>query len=294
MLTLVLFLISVGFVAAAAASAAHSPPPVDQALPVGVLGLVWRRTGERQTRNGKRTLWHADGDAARFARAYSADREGMRAVGFSWDDRTPCCWEPIPAPVPYTVEEAIAAAEARADSAERARERDRLAAAEAEWAANGAARADAIDALRVCLATRAWAWSKRKRELAQSLLGDRPTDRDARLARELVGEVEYLVETITARLGQERIEEWWARAGVADVRAAVHEACRTLSDMDADWATVRNARGWSAAHSHAGHVLASLPGLGQSEASHALRAVWAHRRQIPAELRVRVFGSAEA
>lgn len=206
----------------------------------------------------------------------------------------PVCWESVPAPVPYTVEEACAAAEACADSTDRARAREKLAAAEAEWAANGAARAEAIDALRACLRTRAWAWNRRKRELAQSLLGDRPSDRDARLARELVCKVEYLVETITARLGQERVTEWWERAAVPEVRTAAHEACRVLSEMDGDWATVRNSRGWSAAHSHAGHVLASLPELGQSEASHALRAVWAHRRQISPELRERVFGSAEA
>ncbi len=196
--------------------------------------------------------------------------------------------------MPYTVEEACAAAEARADAADRARAREKLAAAEAEWAANGAAREEAIDALRVCLRTRAWAWNKRKRELASSLLGDRPSDRDARLARELVGEVEFLVETITARLGQERVTEWWERAGLPDVRAAAHEACRVLSEMDGDWATVRNARGWSAAHSHAGHVLASLPTLGQPEASHALRAVYVHRRQISSAMREALFGSPEA
>lgn len=293
MFTLALFIIAVGLVAAAAASAAHDPLPLDEALPVGALGLAWRRTGERQTRNGKRVLWHAEGDTSRFARAYTADREGLRAVGFSWDDRTPCCWEPIPAPAPDEVEEACAHAEVLADSAERTRERDRLAAAEKEWAEGGAARAQAIDALRTCLATRAWAWNKRKRGLATSLLGDRPSDRDARLARELVGEVELLVRTVTQRLCEERIGKWWERAGVAEVRASVHEACRTLSEMDADWATVRNARGWSAAHSHAGHVLASLPTLGQPEASHALRAVWAHRRQISPGLRLAVFGSSD-
>ncbi|SDM31741.1 hypothetical protein SAMN05216360_101536 [Methylobacterium phyllostachyos] len=293
MFTIFLFLVSVGLVAAAAATAAHRPLPLDFALPVGALGLAWRNTGERQTRNGKRMLWKAEGDTTRYSRAYSADREGMRELGFSWDGSTPVCWEPVPAPVPYTVEEAIAAAEARADSADRAKKREALAAAEAEWAANGAARAEAIDALRACLKTRAWAWNKRKRELAESLLGDRPSDRDARIARELVAEVEYLVQTITARLGQERVAEWWERAAVPEVRAAAHEACQVLSDMDGDWATVRNARGWSAAHSHAGHVLASLPALGQPEASHALRAVWAHQRQIPAYLRERVFGSPE-
>lgn len=291
MFTLLFFLVSVGLVAAAAASAAHRPLPLDVALPVGALGLAWRSAGQRQTRNGPRTLWRAEGDVARYSRAYAADREGLRALGFSWDGSTPVCWEAIPAPVPYTVEEACAAAEARADSADRARAREKMEAAEAEWAVAGAARAEAIDALRACLKTRAWAWNRRKRELAQSLLRDRPSDRDARLAKELVGVVEFLVETITRRLGEERVTEWWERAGVAEVRAAAHEACQTLSDMDSDWATVRNARGWSAAHSHAGHVLASLPELGQAEASHALRAVWAHRRQIPAYLRERVFGS---
>ena len=95
----------------------------------------------------------------------------------------------------------------------------RLAAAEAEWAEGGAVRAEAIDALRTCLSTRAWAWNKRKRGLAQSLLGDRPSDRDARLARALVDEVELLVRTVTQRLGEERIAEWWERAGIAEVVA---------------------------------------------------------------------------
>lgn len=294
MFTILFFLVSVGLVAAAAASAAHRPLPLDEALPVGALGLAWRSAGQRQTRNGPRTLWKGQGDTGRYSRAYAADREGLRELGFSWDGGIPVCWEPIPAPVPYAFDEAIAAAEAVADSAERARERDRMAAVEAEWAANGAARAEAIEALRACLATRAWAWSKRKRSLTESLLGDRPSDRDARLAKELVDEVEYLVAGITLRLGQERIEEWWERARLADIRTAVHMACRVLSSMDADRATVRNDRGWSAAHSHVGHVLASLPVLGQSEASHALRAVWAHRRQITPELRLAVFGSAEA
>lgn len=294
MFTLLFFLVSVGFVAAAAASAAHRPLPLDVALPVGALGLAWRSAGQRQTRNGPRTLWRAEGDTTRYSRAYAADRDGLREVGFSWDGSTPVCWDAIPAPVPYTVDEACAAAEARADSADRARQREKLAAAEAEWAATGAARAEAIDALRACLKTRAWAWNKRKRELATGLLGDRPSDRDARLAKELVGEVEFLVGSITRRLGEERVTEWCERAAIAEVRAAVHEACRVLSDMDSDWATVRNDRGWSAAHSHAGHVLASLAELGQPEASHALRAVWAHRKQVPPALRERVFGSAEA
>lgn len=155
MFTLLFILVSVGFIAAAAASAAQRPLPLDVALPVGALGLAWRSAGERQTRNGKRTLWKGEGDTTRYSRAYAADREGMRAVGFSWDGGVPVCWEAIPAPVPYAYDEAIGVAEARADSADRARQREKLAAAEAEWAATGADRAAAIEALRACLRTRA-------------------------------------------------------------------------------------------------------------------------------------------
>lgn len=72
----------------------------------------------------------------------------------------------------------------------------------------------------------------------------------------------------------------------------MHEGCRFLSDRDQDHAAVRNRIGWSAAHSHVGHVLASMEVLGQAEASHALRAVYAHRKQLTPDLRLRIFGSA--
>lgn len=101
-----------------------------------------------------------------------------------------------------------------------------------------------------------------------------------------------MIEAVTARLGAERIQDWWERASLPEVRVAVLEACRVLSSYDEDFAALRNGVGWSAAHSHVGHVVASLPELDQSQASHALRAVRAHRRQIPTELRERIFETA--
>ncbi|MCJ2035592.1 hypothetical protein [Methylobacterium sp. J-068] len=118
---------------------------------------------------------------------------------------------------------------------------------------------------------------------------DQPTARAARIAAELVTEVEAMIAAVIARLGKERIIEWWDRAGDEGVRIAVLQACRVLSGLDEDRAAIRNGIGWSAAHSHVGHVVASLSELDQTQASHALRAVWTNRKQIPVELRERIF-----
>ncbi|KQP91357.1 hypothetical protein ASF60_18105 [Methylobacterium sp. Leaf113] len=297
MVTLVLLLVAMGAIAASAVAASHSPLPVEQALPVGVLGLAWRNAGTRQTRFGQRTLWLADApdrDVARYSRAYSAGRDALREAGFSWDSLTPVCWEAVPAPAEDDVLAAVAVAEAAADAVDAVREQARveaIRAADREWIANGAPRAEAIAALRECLETKSWAWNKRKKTLAESLLGDRPSVRDAVLARELVGEVELLIENVTARLEALMESPWWERAGIEAVRVAVHEGCRFLSDRDEDRAAHRNGIGWSAAHSHVGHVLASMESLDQAKAAHALQAVYPHRRQLTPELRAGIFGT---
>lgn len=291
MFSLILLAIALG---AIAASAAHSPVPVTQALPLACLGLSWRRVGERNTRNGPKVLWTSEhgGDTSPFQRAYAADRDAMRTVGFSWDDRTPVCWESIPAASDEDVLAVVAAAESKADAI---REQERVAKLHAarDWLENGAERAAAVARLKACLDQRPWAWTPRKKKWAVAILEypDCPTERAARIAGELVDEVETMIAVVIARLGTVRIEEWWERAGLAEVRVADLEACRVLSGRDEDFAALKNGIGWSAAHSHVGHVVSSLPKLDQTQASHALRAVWAHRRQISAELRGRVFGS---
>lgn len=297
MVTIALLVLALGALAASAVAASNSPVPVSEALPVGVLGLTWRSAGPRQTRHGQRMLWLADApdcDTARYSRAYGAGRDALRAAGFSWDSLTPVCWEAIPALADDDVFAAVAVAEAAADAVDAQKEEARVAAVQAadrEWIANGAPRAEAIEALRQCLETKSWAWNRRKKTLAESLLGDRPSVRDAGIARELVAEVELLIEQITARLNALMESPWWERAGIPEVCVAVHEACRVLSDRDQDHAAVRNRVGWSAAHSHVGHVLASLEVLNQAQAAHALQAVWPHRRQLTPELRARIFGT---
>ncbi|MCJ2040825.1 hypothetical protein MKK55_17995 [Methylobacterium sp. J-059] len=134
MLTLILFVITLGVVCASAYAAAQRPLPLVEALPVGALGLSWRRVGERRTQNGPKTLWLADaGDEAVFSRLYRADRDGMRELGFSWGGERPgeydkpVCWEPVPAPS----NDRFAAAFARADGIA-GEEQARRAEAEAE------------------------------------------------------------------------------------------------------------------------------------------------------------------
>lgn len=295
MFTLIILALGMAAIAASFLSTSTSPITVEQALPAGVLALSWRRVSEIRTRNGLRTLWTGEGETAAFARAYSADRDGMRSAGFSWDNNTPVCWEAVPAPEDADVLAAVAAAESAADAIEAGKAAARIAAvqqADRDWLAHRAERERAIARLKACLDGQPWAWTKRKQEWAVSLLKDRPSERDARLADELVDEVEFMIAEVIKRLGAVRIEEWWDRAGDEGVRAAVLQACRLLSGLDEDRAAIRNNIGWSAAHSHTGHVVASLPELDQTQASHALRAVWAHRRQIGAELRAAIFGSA--
>ncbi|MCJ2009490.1 hypothetical protein [Methylobacterium sp. J-092] len=291
MISLILLALALGGIAASAYAAAHSPLPATQALPAGVLALSWRRVGERNTRNGKKTLWAAEGfDTSAFQRAYAADRDAMRTVGFSWDDRTPVCWESIPPAADEEVLAVVAAAESKADAI---REQERVAKiqeADRDWLEHGAERAQAIARLRACLDQRPWAWTPRKKEWGTAILAaDQPTARGARIAGELVDEVEAMIAEVTRRLGAVRIEEWWERAEIESVRIAVLTACRVLSDLDGDYAAIRNGGGWSAAHSHTGHVVSAFDALDQCQASHALRAVWAHRKQIPVELRVRIF-----
>lgn len=156
MLTLLLLALSLAALAASIAASAHRPVPIVEALPVAALGLRWSRVGERQTRNGPRTFWTAVGGYAPFSRLYDADRDGMRDLGFSWADGSPCCWEPFPAPT----DAAFEAAFARADEKEAAI-RAKAAAARAVVAPEVEAdRLTAVDVLRASLKAMPWAWSR--------------------------------------------------------------------------------------------------------------------------------------
>ena len=116
MFTLIIFALGMAAIAASFLSTTPGPLKFEEALPAACMGLAWRRVGERNTRNGKRTLWAAQGDTSWFQRAYAADREATRTAGFSSDDRTPVCWEGIPTASDEEVLAVVAAAESKADA----------------------------------------------------------------------------------------------------------------------------------------------------------------------------------
>jgi hypothetical protein len=287
-------------IAASIAASANRPVPVVEALPVACLGLRWSRLRDVRTGNGPRVLWAGEGDTAHFRAALNAARPALSDVGFSWGTRErnggdviPVCWE-NPARPESDVLDAVAVAEQAVREkaeADRLKAQAEAAAEAAAWYRDGAARQEAVDALRASLKAMPWAWSRRKAELARALLKDRPSERDARLARELVDEVETMVAGVLARVGSERIEACWERAADPVVRAAALSASRVLSALDEDHASIDNKSGWSKAHSHSGHVLSGLDELDQTQASQALRAVYAHRRQLPRKLREAVLGA---
>jgi hypothetical protein len=85
----------------------------------------------------------------------------------------------------------VAAAESKAAALQEQERVARVQAEDRDWLENGAAGSEAIARLKACLDEKPWAWTKRKRELAAAILEypDRPTERAARIAGELVDEV---------------------------------------------------------------------------------------------------------
>ena len=137
-----------------------------------------------------------------------------------------------------------------------------------------------------------WAWSRSQRDRATEIYaeGDRPSAWAAKEARRLVEHIDTVIKRVTAKAQTERREKWWKLAGDPEIQREVHGATKLLSSWDEDHATIENSSGWSKAHTHLGWVLAGMQSLGQTEASHALWAVYAHRRQLPSEMRLKLFG----
>lgn len=286
--------------------AAPVPMPIGAAIPLAGLGLTWRRLRTVRTGRGERGFWIGDGDAARYSRAWRLVKPEMNSAGYSWGTAErnggqvqPVFWED-PAQPDAAAVEAISAAEAAlaADDCRLAEvEARRAREAELEAELNGDARRADMEALRTSLRTKAWAWSRRKRDVAAALLAEPPGPSGAprataaKLAREMTAQVDAAIEAVRARVASDKSHaDWLAKAGDPEVRMAVHYATQVLSDLDRDMASLENGVGWSKAHTHAGHVLAGLPELSQIEATHALAAVWRHRRQLRPELLRRIFG----
>ncbi|MGU3362298.1 hypothetical protein ACLBWX_18380 [Methylobacterium sp. M6A4_1b] len=313
MFTLLMLIIAVGAIAASAYAAAQRPIPIVEALPVGALGLTWRRLGERRTGYGPKMLWIADaGDEAYYSLLYRTAKDDMRALGFGWGGETygsydrPVCWEPIPEPTDAHYEDGIYRAENKSRievdrrDAEEFERRRRVEAAEVKRRAQAEQereeRIAAVETLRLRMKELPWAWTRSQRDRASEVLAERdeiPSEWAAKAAKRLVETCDDMVRRVTLRAQTERREEWWVRAADPAIQAEVHEATKILSSRDEDWATIDNDSGWSKAHTNLGHILAGMPSLAQCEASQALWAVWAHRRQIPTAMRSALFGEAK-
>lgn len=73
---------------------------------------------------------------------------------------------------------------------------------------------------------------------------------------------------------------------------ALREAVGLLASCDDDKATVRNARGWSKAHTELGHTLDLLGIRTWTQAAVALRLCWTYRKQVPPHLLAVLFEGA--
>ncbi|MFJ7437785.1 hypothetical protein ACIQW5_09035 [Methylorubrum thiocyanatum] len=195
---------------------------------------------------------------------------------FADDDLPRCVLEPHPTP-----EEAAQAAH-RARRAEEDRRRNAPVV--------NAARAEAEESLR----TQRWAWTLRANvEQAERYLA-RGEDLDLYAAKRLRELTKGATRVVARALQAATVpyEPEVARASDSSVRAAAREGVAYMTKLDADWSQDRNREGWGRATTVMGHVLDTLGELTVSQASHALRVLRVHRRQLPADLAARLFDGA--
>lgn len=174
------------------------------------------------------------------------------------------------------------------------RERHRLeaeAALRARYAPEiNAAREAAEESLR----TQRWAWSCRKLvERAEGYLamGELLDYERSKSLRELTRKANLTV----ARAIQAATvphEPEIVRATDSSIREAARQGVAYLTRLDSDEAALRNREGWGRSTMVMGHVLDTLTEFSPSQASHALRILRTHRRQLPAPLAARLFDAA--
>lgn len=173
------------------------------------------------------------------------------------------------------------------------REGHRLAALERQRVKNAPYVEAARVAARESLATQRWAWSCRKlSERAEALVEREDLSLDgakrlSELTRKATLTVARAVQAATVPHEPEI-----ARATDSSIRQAAREAVAYMTSLDSDEAALRNREGWGRATMVMGHVLDTLGELSPSQASHALRILRVHRRQLPAPLAARLFDTA--
>lgn len=270
------------------------------------LGLTWRPAPRELRVSGElKALWTAEAASQDYDDAL-ASQEGrhLRTVGYSYDRLSglPVFWEgahldrPAAQVLVNTASHGLAAYReklarqkvvAAAREAQEAADRERQAAEDLDLATR------AIAAARESLRIHEWAWALADDVTRAKRLILIPP---AQLERCLAWALEMYVERADANISRAMAamtaiyEPEAERAALPDVQAAALEGCRLLTARDADRASVINRAGWGRTTSVKGHVLASHETLDTVLASHALRALRTHRRQLPPELDQRLFG----
>jgi len=240
----------------------------------------------------------ADSAWSEAALAWIYAGKALREVGFSRDSLTTdvLFWETIGLDR-QALDELVESlpdkiAEGQARDAQIYAERE---AREAEARARDEAYIEgAREAARASLRTRRWSWAKPALiDEAQALIARPDLDR-AGATRLIVladqaGKNVLRSEQRTALPHEPEME----RAKDPEIKQAAHTACRAITAFDQDWASIRNDIGWSRATTCDGHVLAGLDSLTVEQASHALRLLRVHHRQVPEALRDALFPTAQ-
>ncbi|APX86010.1 hypothetical protein BV511_15665 [Methylorubrum extorquens] len=157
---------------------------------------------------------------------------------------------------------------------------DRLVGADAEAA---------LPRLAAIVATAPWQLGRALAEAAALVRDGLPDSLSVGRALALIRNADGVRARAEIALRRLRPEGWLRLAESADVRAAALEGCRLLSALDEDRASRRNDAGWGQDDTSIGHLLAEREEISREETAHAARLLHHHRRQLPAELRSRLF-----
>lgn len=264
--------------------------------PPGYFGLQWDTARVFQTRRGERSLSKANA-TPEMQQAWELAHEELSEAGYAWDgyDRV-LFWERIGwdqaalAEAIDSLPDRIAKAEA--DAARR--EDERREREEREFAErrerDRAFIEGAVDAARISLRERRWSWAKGSLiDEAHELMAKIDIDRvDALRLHALVDQARKNVLRSEERTARPHLPEL-DRASDPAILAAARGAIDAITLQDGDWASIQNGVGWSKATTCDGHVLAGLDRWTPEQASHALRLLRVHRRQIAPHLRAALF-----
>lgn len=268
--------------------------------PPGYFGLQWSPARVFQTRRGERSLSRAAATPEVLA-AWEVAHEELSDAGYSFEGCTQVLfWERLGwdqdalAEIVDSLPDRIAKAEAEAarlaDERREKWERDQAALQEKLRAFIESA----VEEARTSLRERRWSWAK----------GALIDEANEIMARPDIGRTDalrLLALVDQARKNVTRAEDRTSRPHVPEMERALDPviliaargAVEAITLQDQDWASVQNGIGWSKSTTCDGHVLSGLERWTPEQASHALRLLRVHRRQIPVHLRDVLFPTAQ-